>query len=297
MATFRGPTCVVATTTTTTKRFAVVSMRAMTHRYPRATTTTLTTLPTKFEHQRKRISAPCRASVNDDDDDDKEEESPPPPQSPDDVTPSDRERFARDARREGDAYVQDKLERELRMRGKIYRAEQELDEAKDGIVELGNESKTNIDAEAGLVRDRTSLELGMVAGELDAELAALADEAQAARERNQRVKRELEDLAEELLGGGRKTTKGARDEKPVPGSIAEMKMKMADAEADAVDKRMQATLQETQRATTYTMVLLLLGFLGFTLVAEGAYDKFFAVAGAFALVAYQSRAEMQNKGK
>ena len=74
-------------------------------------------------------------------------------------------------------------------------------------------------------------------------------------------------------------------------------MKMADAEADAVDKRMQATLQETQRATTYTMVLLLLGFLGFTLVAEGAYDKFFAVAGAFALVAYQSRAEMQNKGK
>lgn len=291
MATFRGPTCVA----TTTKRFAVVSMRATTHRYPRVTTT-LTTTTTKFEQQRKRISAPCRASVNDDDDDDKEEESP-PPQSSDGVTPSNRERFARDARREGDAYVQDKLERELRMRGKIYRAEQELDEAKDGIVELGNESKTNIDAEAGLVRDRTSLELGMVAGELDAELAALADEAQAARERNQRVKRELEDLAEELLGGGRKTTKGARDEKPVPGSIAEMKMKMADAEADAVDKRMQATLQETQRATTYTMVLLLLGFLGFTLVAEGAYDKFFAVAGAFALVAYQSRAEMQNKGK
>ena len=301
MATLRCPTC-VATTTTTTKRFAVTSMRATTHRYPRATLTTLTLTTTKFEHQRKRISAPCRASVNDDDgdgddDDDDEREESAPPQSPDDVTPSDRERFARDARREGDAYVQDKLERELRMRGKIYRAEQELDEAKDGIVELGNESKTNIDAEAGLVRDRTSLELGMVAGELDAELAALADEAQAARERNQRVKRELEDLAEELLGGGRKTTKGARDEKPVPGSIAEMKMKMADAEADAVDKRMQATLQETQRATTYTMVLLLLGFLGFTLVAEGAYDKFFAVAGAFALVAYQSRAEMQNKGK
>jgi hypothetical protein len=296
MATFRGPTATTmwdSTTTTTTttmtaKRF-VVSMR-QTHRRPRATTT-------KFGQQ--RIRAPCRttlvarrASVNEDD----EDEAPSPP-SPDDVTPSDRERFAREARREGDAYVQDKLERELRMRGKIYRAEQELDEAKDGIVEIGNESKTNIDAEAGLVRDRTSLELGMVAGELDAELAALADEAQAARERNQRVKRELEDLAEELLGGGRKTTKGARDEKPVPGSIAEMKMKMADAEADAVDKRMQATLQETQRATTYTMVLLLLGFLGFTLIAEGAYDKFFAVAGAFALVAYQSRAEMQNKGK
>ena len=106
---------------------------------------------TKFEHQRKRISAPCRASVNDDDDDDKREESA-PPQSPDGVTPSDRERFARDARREGDAYVQDKLERELRVRGKIYRAEQELDEAKDGIVELGNESKTNIDAE-GMMRN------------------------------------------------------------------------------------------------------------------------------------------------
>lgn len=296
MATFRVPTRVATTTTTTTKRF-VASMRATTHRYPRATFTTTLTTTTKFEHQRKRNNAPCRASANDDGDDGDDAKEGSPPQSPDGATPSDRERFARDARREGDAYVQDKLERELRMRGKIYRAEQELDEAKDGIIELGNESKTNIDAEAGLVRDRTSLELGMVAGELDAELAALADEAQAARERNQRVKRELEDLAEELLGGGRKTTKGARDEKPVPGSIAEMKMKMADAEADAVDKRMQATLQETQRATTYTMVLLLLGFLGFTLVAEGAYDKFFAVAGAFALVAYQSRAEMQNKGK
>jgi hypothetical protein len=45
------------------------------------------------------------------------------------------------------------------------------------------------------------------------------------------------------------------------------------------------------------MVLLLLSFLGFTLVAEGAYDKFAAVAGAFALVAYQSRAELQAKSK
>ena len=197
-------------------------------------------------------------------------------------------------RAEGDARVRDELERELRLRGKIYRAEKELEAKKDEIVELGNASKSSIDAEAGVAKDRVSLELGMIAGELDAELAALADEAQAARERNARVKREIEDLADELLGRGRP---GRRDEKPKPGSLADLKARAADAEADAVDKRMQATLEETQRATTYTMVLLLLSFLGVALLAEGSYDKFAAVAGAFALVAYQSRAELQAKSK
>jgi len=198
------------------------------------------------------------------------------------------------ARAEGDAYVQDKLERELRLRGKIYRAERELEEKKEEIADMGETNKNTIDAEADLVRDRASLEIGMVAGELDAELAALADEAQAARERNARVKKEIEELAEELLGSGQRVN---NDSKPAPGSLSELKMKAVEAEADAVDKRMQATLQDTQRATTYTMVLLLLSFLGFTLVAEGAYDKFAAVVGAFALVAYQSRAELQAKSK
>jgi len=201
---------------------------------------------------------------------------------------------AEEARRraEGDAYVQDKLERELRLRGKIYRAEAELDTKKEEIMDMGEQSKGNIDAEADLVRDRTSLELGMVAGELDAELAALADEAQAARERNAKVKREIEALADELLGTGKRVEK---DAKPVPGSLSEMKMKAANAEAEAVDKRMKATLEETQRATTYTMVLLLLGFLGFTLAAEGSYDKLAAVVGVFALVGYQSRMEARSR--
>ena len=194
-----------------------------------------------------------------------------------------------------DASVREELELELRLRGKIYRAEKELDEKKEEIRELGDASKTNIDAEAGVAKDRNSLELGMIAGELDAELAALADEAQAARERNARVKREIEDLAEELLGRGRGTRR--REDAPAPGSLADMKARAAEAEAEAVDKRMQATLEETQRATTYTMVLLLLSFLGFTLLAEGAYDKFCAVLAALALVAYQSRAELQAKSK
>jgi len=200
---------------------------------------------------------------------------------------------AEEARRraEGDAYVQDKLERELRLRGKIYRAEAELDTKKEEIMDMGEQSKGNIDVEAGLMRDRTSLELGMVAGELDAELAALADDAQAARERNAKVKREIEDLAEELLGTGKRVEK---DAKPPPGSLSEMKMKAANAEAEAVDKRMKATLEETQRATTYTMVLLLLGFLGVTLAAEGSYDKLAAVVGVFALVGYQSRMEARK---
>ena len=187
--------------------------------------------------------------------------------------------------------VQDKLERELRLRGKIYRAEAELDTKKEEIMDMGEQSKGNIDVEAGLMRDRTSLELGMVAGELDAELAALADDAQAARERNAKVKREIEDLAEELLGTGKRVEK---DAKPPPGSLSEMKMKAANAEAEAVDKRMKATLEETQRATTYTMVLLLLGFLGVTLAAEGSYDKLAAVVGVFALVGYQSRMEARK---
>ena len=200
---------------------------------------------------------------------------------------------AEEARRraEGDAYVQDKLERELRLRGKIYRAEAELDTKKEEIMDMGEQSKGNIDVEAGLMRDRTSLELGMVAGELDAELAALADDAQAARERNAKVKREIEDLAEELLGTGKRVEK---DAKPPPGSLSEMKMKAANAEAEAVDKRMKATLEETQRATTYTMVLLLLGFLGVTLAAEGSYDKLAAVVGVVALVGYQSRTEARK---
>jgi len=211
----------------------------------------------------------------------------------DDAARMDRE-AAEEARRraEGDAYVQDKLERELRLRGKIYRAEAELDTKKEEIMDMGEQSKGNIDAEADLVRDRTSLELGMVAGELDAELAALADEAQAARERNAKVKREIEALADELLGTGERVEK---DAKPVPGSLSEMKMKAANAEAEAVDKRMKATLEETQRATTYTMVLLLLGFLGFTLAAEGSYDKLAAVVGVFALVGYQSRMEARSR--
>ena len=210
----------------------------------------------------------------------------------DDDARMDRE-AAEEARRraEGDAYVQDKLERELRLRGKIYRAEAELDTKKEEIVEMGEQSKGNIDVEAGLMRDRTSLELGMVAGELDAELAALADDAQAARERNAKVKREIEDLAEELLGTGKRVEK---DAKPPPGSLSEMKMKAVNAEAEAVDKRMKATLEETQRATTYTMVLLLLGFLGVTLAAEGSYDKLAAVVGVFALVGYQSRMEARK---
>ena len=237
----------------------------------------------------RRRDARARATNDEDDEEDDDEDASTTPRR----AGADASDPAR-ARAEGDAYVQDKLERELRLRGKIYRAERELEEKKEEIADMGETNKNTIDAEADLVRDRASLEIGMVAGELDAELAALADEAQAARERNARVKKEIEELAEELLGSGQRVNK---DSKPAPGSLSELKMKAVEAEADAVDKRMQATLQDTQRATTYTMVLLLLSFLGFTLVAEGAYDKFAAVAGAFALVAYQSRAELQAKSK
>ena len=192
----------------------------------------------------------------------------------------------------GDAELQNSLERELRIQGRIYRAEKELDEAKDGIAELGDTNKNTIDAEASLVRDRTSLELGMVAGELDAELEAMAEEAKAARERNAAVKRELEALADELLG---KKPKGRRE--GAPESISEFKAQQIDAEADRVGASMQATLEDTQRATAFTLVLLLLSITAVSLLAEGAYDKFFAVGGAIALIGYQARAENAKRSK
>ena len=192
----------------------------------------------------------------------------------------------------GDAELQNSLERELRIQGRIYRAEKELDEAKDGIAELGDTNKNTIDAEASLVRDRTSLELGMVAGELDAELEAMAEEAKAARERNAAVKRELEALAEELLG---KKPNGRRES--APESISEFKARQIDAEADRVGASMQATLEDTQRATAFTLVLLLLSITAVSLLAEGAYDKFFAVGGAIALIGYQARAENAKRSK
>ena len=77
-------------------------------------------------------------------------------------------------------------------------ATMDMEEKKEEIADMGETNKNTIDAEADLVRDRASLEIGMVAGELDAELAALADEAQAARERNARVKKEIEELREQV---------------------------------------------------------------------------------------------------
>jgi len=60
---------------------------------------------------------------------------------------------------------------------------------------------------------------------------------------------------------------------------------------------MQATLEDTQRATAFTLVLLLLSITAVSLLAEGAYDKFFAVGGAIALIGYQARAENAKRSK
>jgi len=205
-----------------------------------------------------------------------------------------RTRATNDSSEDSDSAIARELERELRLRGKIYRAEAALEEAKGAIADAGDSNKTSIDNEASLVRDRTSLELGMVAGELDRELEAMAEEAKAARERNATVKRELEALAEELLGTKPRERKALG--KAVEGdSISEFKARQAEEEADRVGARMQATLEDTQRASSFTLVLLLLSITAVSLLAEGAYDKFFAVGGAIALIAYQARAESARR--
>ena len=65
----------------------------------------------------RRRDARARATSDEDEEEDEEEDASTTPRRARGADASDPAR----ARAEGDAYVQDKLERELRLRGKIYR--------------------------------------------------------------------------------------------------------------------------------------------------------------------------------
>ena len=74
-----------------------------------------------------------------------------------------------------------------------------------------------------------------------------------------------------------------------------MKQAAIDQEVSAVDARMRKTLEETQRKSAFTLILLLLVVTDVSLVAEYAWDKAFAVTAVIGLVGYQAKNENDQR--
>lgn len=195
----------------------------------------------------------------------------------------------------GDNAVQDALASELKFQTKLYQAQQYIEGKKDEFIQKGEEGKEKLDAEAKVFRDRANLELGLKASEIDEQLAEMLDETAAARARNERVQAELAELEEQLTGTSSGRFRKAPPKTAAPKTISAMKQAAIDKEAADVDARMRNTLEETQRKSAYTLILLLLVVTDISLVAEGAWDKFFAIGCVIALVGYQANNERLNK--
>ena len=190
----------------------------------------------------------------------------------------------------GDSLVQDEITTQLKYQTKLYQAQQFLETKKEEFLEKGEEGKSAMEEEAQLARDRASLELGMRASEIDEQLAEMLDETAAARARNEKVQAELAELEEQLTG----RSSGRFRKAPAKNPISALKQQAIDKEAADVDARMRSTLEETQRKSAFTLILLLLVVLDVSLAAEGAFDKFFAVSTVIALVGYQAKNESNN---
>ena len=195
----------------------------------------------------------------------------------------------------GDNAVQDALASELKFQTKLYQAQQYIEGKKDEFIQKGEEGKEKLDAEAKVFRDRANLELGLKASEIDEQLAEMLDETAAARAKNERVQAELAELEEQLTGTSSGRFRKAPPKTAAPKTISAMKQAAIDKEAADVDARMRNTLEETQRKSAYTLILLLLVVTDISLVAEGAWDKFFAIGCVIALVGYQANNERLNK--
>lgn len=195
----------------------------------------------------------------------------------------------------GDNAVQDALASELKFQTKLYQAQQYIEGKKDEFIQKGEEGKEKLDAEAKVFRDRANLELGLKASEIDEQLAEMLDETAAARARNERVQAELAELEEQLTGTSSGRFRKAPPKTAAPKTISAMKQAAIDKEAADVDARMRNTLEDTQRKSAYTLILLLLVVTDISLIAEGAWDKFFAIGCVIALVGYQANNERLNK--
>ena len=195
-----------------------------------------------------------------------------------------REELARQVRKREDVGV------------KLYQAQQYIEEKKDEFIQKGEEGKEAMDAEAKVFRDRASLELGLKASEIDEQLAEMLDQTAAARAKNERVQAELAELEEQLTGtSSGRFRKAPPKGKDAPKTISALKQAAIDKEAADVDARMRNTLEDTQRKSAYTLILLLLVVTDISLIAEGAWDKFFAIGCVIALVGYQANNERLNK--
>jgi|TARA_B110000967_G_scaffold202690_1_gene241997 hypothetical protein len=186
--------------------------------------------------------------------------------------------------------VQEEITSQLKYQTKLYQAQQFLEDKKAEFLDKGESGKSQMDTEAALARDRASLELGMRASEIDDQLAEMLDETAAARARNEKVQAELADLEEQLTGRS-----SGRFRKGKKNPITEMKQAAIDQEVSAVDARMRKTLEETQRKSAFTLILLLLVVTDVSLVAEYAWDKAFAVTAVIGLVGYQAKNENDQR--
>ena len=210
--------------------------------------------------------------------------------------------FASAAAKENSEDVEDVLKRELRLRAKIDEAEQKLEDGREKLNEMAEKKKEELDREMNLLQNKNSLEFGVIANDLDAELKKMAEESEVAKKRNEAMKQELERLAEELARG---TSRASRREKGVNAIDVDRKKekevnpltkKMADEEAMNTDEKMKKTLAETQRGTTFFLLKLLLGIIVIFELAKGEFAVSSALAAALALVLYQSEAEKANEG-
>lgn len=190
----------------------------------------------------------------------------------------------------GDREVQEEIAAELKYQTKLYQAQQFLEEKKDEFLVKGEASKEAMEVEAKMARDRAGLELGMRASEIDEQLAEMLEETAAARARNEKVQAELAELEEKLTG----KVSGRFRKAPPRSPISALKQEAIDKEAADVDARMRSTLEDTQRKSAFTLILLLLTITDVSMAAEGAWDKFFAISAAIALVGYQAKNEYKN---
>ena len=158
--------------------------------------------------------------------------------------------FSSAAAKENSEDIEDVLKRELRLRAKIDEAEKKLEEGREKLNEMATKKKEELDREMNLMQDKNSLEFGLIASDLDAELKKMAEESEIAKKRNEALKEELRQMAEELARG---TSRASRREKGVNAIDVDRKKekqvnpltrKLADEEAMNTDEKMKKTLAE-----------------------------------------------------
>ena len=69
----------------------------------------------------------------------------------------------------------------MRLRAKIDEAEQKLEDGREKLNEMAEKKKEELDREMNLLQNKNSLEFGVIANDLDAELKKMAEESEVAK--------------------------------------------------------------------------------------------------------------------